>query len=115
MFGFDMLVCGVRGNQLPTEELNEEELEVYGVDWEDLQDDQLLQSQRDNNPQQEGWKSWAPRASGPCFSRTSFRWFTSKSGGYFGPDSAAVEAWYAQLSSYSFMDPCISQHAGDSW
>ncbi|EPQ50124.1 hypothetical protein GLOTRDRAFT_67157, partial [Gloeophyllum trabeum ATCC 11539] len=34
MFGFDMYVHGVRGDQLPEENLNEEELEVYGVDWE---------------------------------------------------------------------------------
>jgi hypothetical protein len=65
MFGFDMLVCGVRGDQLPEEELNEEELEVYGVDWEGLHDDQLLQSQRDNNPQREGWSSWIGRVGPP--------------------------------------------------
>lgn len=58
MFGFDMLIHGVRGDQLPEEELNEEELEVYGVDWEALHDEQLLQSQRDNNLQEEGWSSW---------------------------------------------------------
>ena len=49
MFGFDMLVHGVRGDQLPEEELSEEELEVYGVDWEGLLDEWLLQSQRANN------------------------------------------------------------------
>ncbi|KAF7311812.1 hypothetical protein MIND_00191700 [Mycena indigotica] len=34
MFGFDMLICGVRGDELPPEEegLSEEELEVYGID-----------------------------------------------------------------------------------
>ena len=58
MFGFDMLVHGVRGDQLPEEELNEAELEVYGVDWEALRDEQLLQSQRDNNLREEGWSSW---------------------------------------------------------
>jgi hypothetical protein len=65
MFGFDMLVCGVRGNQLPVEELNEEELEIYGVDWEGLHDERLLQSQRDNNLQQEGWTSWVGRVGPP--------------------------------------------------
>ena len=45
MFGFDMLVHSVRGDQLPEEELNEAELEVYGVDWEALRDKWLLQSQ----------------------------------------------------------------------
>ena len=34
MFGFDMLVHGVCGDQLPEDELHQEELEVYGVDWE---------------------------------------------------------------------------------
>jgi hypothetical protein len=34
MFVFDMYVNGVRGDRLPPEEenLNEEELEVYGID-----------------------------------------------------------------------------------
>jgi len=65
MFGFDMLVHGVRGDRLPEGELNEEELEVYGVDWEALHDDQFLRSQRDNNPQTEGWSSWAGRTGPP--------------------------------------------------
>jgi hypothetical protein len=65
MFGFDMLVYGVRGNQLPEEELNKEELEVYGVDWEGLHDDQLLHSHRDNNLPQEGWSSWIGRVGPP--------------------------------------------------
>jgi len=42
MFGFDMIVHGVRGDRLPEGELNEEELEVYGVDWEALRDEDLL-------------------------------------------------------------------------
>jgi hypothetical protein len=34
MFGFDMLVHGVRGDQVPQHDnLTEEEIEVYGVDW----------------------------------------------------------------------------------
>ena len=33
-FGFDMFVHGVCGDQFPDEQLNDEELEVYGVDWE---------------------------------------------------------------------------------
>ncbi|KAI0316586.1 hypothetical protein OF83DRAFT_1026042, partial [Amylostereum chailletii] len=41
MFGFDMLTQGVRGDVLPEENLSEQELEVYGVDWEGLQDDGL--------------------------------------------------------------------------
>jgi hypothetical protein len=39
MFGFDMLVHGVREDQLLEEELNEAELEVYRVDWKALQDE----------------------------------------------------------------------------
>ena len=42
MFGFNMLVHSICGNQLPEEYLTEEELEVYGVDWEGLHDEQLL-------------------------------------------------------------------------
>ncbi|KIM75586.1 hypothetical protein PILCRDRAFT_92035 [Piloderma croceum F 1598] len=47
-----------KGDQLPKKELNEAELEVYGVDWEALRDKQLLQLQRDNNLREEGWSSW---------------------------------------------------------
>ncbi len=47
MFGFDMLVHGVRGDQVPQHEnLTEEEIEVYGVDWAALQDDHILRSVR---------------------------------------------------------------------
>ena len=49
MFGFDMLVHGVRGDQLPQDanpSLTEEEIEVYGIDWAALQDDHILRSVR---------------------------------------------------------------------
>lgn len=66
MFGFDMFVHGVRGDQLPAEEqLAEEELEVYGVDWEGLHDERLLQSQRQNNSGNEGWSSWVGHVGPP--------------------------------------------------
>jgi hypothetical protein len=65
MFGFDMLVHGVRGDQLPEEDLTEEELEVYGVHWEGLHEEQLLRSQRANNPTSEGWSSWVGRIGPP--------------------------------------------------
>jgi hypothetical protein len=65
MFGFDMLVHGVRGDQLPEDDLPEEELEVYGVDWEGLHDEQLLNSQRANNPLSEGSDSWVGRVGPP--------------------------------------------------
>ncbi|KAF8129446.1 hypothetical protein K438DRAFT_1887482, partial [Mycena galopus ATCC 62051] len=54
MFVFDMLINGVRGNQLPDDVMSEEELEVYGIDWEGLRDDALLDSQWHNNPTAEG-------------------------------------------------------------
>jgi hypothetical protein len=64
LFGFDMMVHGVRGDRLP-EDLTEEELEVYGVDWEALRDERLLRSQRANNSDREGWSSWVGRAGPP--------------------------------------------------
>ena len=39
LFGFDMMVHGVCSDQLPEEAMTEEEMEVYGVDWEGLNDD----------------------------------------------------------------------------
>jgi hypothetical protein len=44
-----MLVHGVRGDTLPNDEMSQEELEVFGVDWEALRDENILRSQRDNN------------------------------------------------------------------
>lgn len=66
-FGFDSLVFGVRGNQLSRdeEEMSDEELEVYGVDWEGLQEDRLLRSRRENNATDEGWSSWTGRTGPP--------------------------------------------------
>ncbi|KAJ7808770.1 hypothetical protein B0H14DRAFT_2608561 [Mycena olivaceomarginata] len=44
---------------LPEEEnLIEEELEVYGIDWQGLRDDGVLQSQAQNNSRSEGSSSW---------------------------------------------------------
>ncbi|KAJ6562086.1 hypothetical protein B0H19DRAFT_943512, partial [Mycena capillaripes] len=72
MFVFDMLVDGVRGNQLPEEEaLSEEELEVYGLDWSGLRDDDLLASQRANNSIGEGATSWIGRVGPPPFADLS--------------------------------------------
>ncbi|KAJ7755308.1 hypothetical protein DFH07DRAFT_868420 [Mycena maculata] len=61
MFGFDMLVHGVRG----TDPLSTEELEVYGVDWEAIHDDSLLESRQENNPADEGSTSWIGRNGPP--------------------------------------------------
>jgi hypothetical protein len=58
MFGFDMLVHGIRGDQIPQHEnLTEEEIEVYGVDWAALQDDHILRSVRACSSD-EGSTSW---------------------------------------------------------
>ncbi|KAJ7120403.1 hypothetical protein C8R44DRAFT_623637 [Mycena epipterygia] len=64
LFGFDTLVHGARGHAL-VDELPEEELEVYGVNWEGLHDDALLQSQRNNNRAESGWNSWIGRTGPP--------------------------------------------------
>ncbi|KAJ6449897.1 hypothetical protein C8R45DRAFT_1057262 [Mycena sanguinolenta] len=52
MFVFDMFINGVRGDQLPPDEenLDEDELEVYGIDWRRLREDGVLHSQAQNNP-----------------------------------------------------------------
>ncbi|KII87837.1 hypothetical protein PLICRDRAFT_112417 [Plicaturopsis crispa FD-325 SS-3] len=66
MFGFDMLVHGVRGNQLPSnDDLSQDELEVFGIDWEGLREERLLQSQQSNNPRGEGATSWIGRTGPP--------------------------------------------------
>jgi len=57
MFGFDMLVHGLRGDQLPAsveEHITSEELEVYGVDWEALQNKRVLESARQNGQSDTG-------------------------------------------------------------
>ncbi|KAF8180323.1 hypothetical protein K438DRAFT_2171971, partial [Mycena galopus ATCC 62051] len=64
MFGFDMLVHGARGHALP-EDFTEDELEVYGVDWEGLHDEALLNSQQNNNTTEDGWSSWLDRVGPP--------------------------------------------------
>jgi hypothetical protein len=68
MFVFDMLVHGVRGDQInqePTNEMSEEELEVFGIDWEGLADDTILESRHANNGIGEGWSSWVGRVGPP--------------------------------------------------
>ncbi|KAJ6457388.1 hypothetical protein C8R45DRAFT_1056388 [Mycena sanguinolenta] len=67
MFVFDMFINGVRGDQLPPEEegLNEDELEIYGIDWQGLREDGILHSQAQNNPRDEGSSSWLGRTGPP--------------------------------------------------
>ncbi|KAJ3964015.1 hypothetical protein EV361DRAFT_812755 [Lentinula raphanica] len=48
LFGFDMLAHGLRGDSLDQFAMTDEELELFGVDWEGLQDESLLQSLRQN-------------------------------------------------------------------
>ena len=67
MFVFDMFVNGVRGDQLPPEEegLSMEELEVYGIDWQGLRDEAVLDSQHYNNPRTEDSSFWIGRTGPP--------------------------------------------------
>lgn len=66
MFGFDMLVHGVRGDQLP-EDLTNEELEVFGVDWDALREDRTLNRVRATAEAERGsgWSSWVGREGPP--------------------------------------------------
>ncbi|KAJ7178252.1 hypothetical protein C8R46DRAFT_1329376 [Mycena filopes] len=64
MFGFDMLALGVRGTDVG-EVMSDAELEVYGVDWEGLRDETLLESRQENNPADEGSTSWIGRSGPP--------------------------------------------------
>jgi hypothetical protein len=68
MFGFDMLVHGLRGDHLsdPAEEnLTDEELEVYGVDWEALQNEHILRSAQQNGQSDTGSTSWIRQVGPP--------------------------------------------------
>jgi hypothetical protein len=69
MFGFDMLTQGIRGTQLPTPAtttpMTDDELEVFGVDWDGLRDDSLLQSREANNSSTEGSSSWLGHSGPP--------------------------------------------------
>nr|GAT43777.1 predicted protein [Mycena chlorophos] len=67
MFVFDMFVNGVRGDQLPLEEegLSEEELEAFGIDWQEFRDEAILNSQHLNNSGLEGASSWIGRQGPP--------------------------------------------------
>ncbi|KAJ7137390.1 hypothetical protein C8R43DRAFT_1097897 [Mycena crocata] len=67
MFVFDMFVNGVRGDRLPEQEegLGDSELELYGIDWQGLRDEAVLDSQRQNNSMAEGSTSWVGRVGPP--------------------------------------------------
>ncbi|KAL0060558.1 hypothetical protein AAF712_012678 [Marasmius tenuissimus] len=57
MFGFDMLAHGYRGDNLASYPMTEEDLELFGVDWEGLHNDTLLRALRQNYSQ-DGATSW---------------------------------------------------------
>ena len=63
LFVFDSLVYGVRGDYIEAteDEMTLEELEVLGIDWEALRDDQVLASRDTNNARTEDWTSWIGR------------------------------------------------------
>ncbi|KAH9830557.1 uncharacterized protein C8Q71DRAFT_885632 [Rhodofomes roseus] len=68
LFGWDMYVHGVRGGQLASDSerpLSEQELEDYGVDFEGLADNALLESHEANNPEVEDVSSFLGRIPPP--------------------------------------------------
>ncbi|KAF8169970.1 hypothetical protein K438DRAFT_2061381 [Mycena galopus ATCC 62051] len=67
MFVFDMYVNGVHGDQLPQEEedLGKDKLEVYGIDWQGLCNNNILHSQAQNNSTTEGSSSWVGHTGTP--------------------------------------------------
>ena len=92
-----MLVHGIWGDQLPDkEELSTEELEVYGVDWEGLCNDELLQAWRQNNPVDKDGSSWAGQ-SGPLANLNKLS-VESPTGDLMqhkiSPLDRVVEGWY---------------------
>ncbi|KAJ7200862.1 hypothetical protein GGX14DRAFT_371909 [Mycena pura] len=68
MFVFDMYAYGVRGDRLPPEEenLTQEDLESYGIDWQALREDNILQSQNLNNSCHESDSSWVGQVGPPA-------------------------------------------------
>ncbi|KAF9070670.1 hypothetical protein BDP27DRAFT_1220296 [Rhodocollybia butyracea] len=65
MFGFDMLVRGIRGDAVDQYAMSDEELEVFGVDWEGLEDETLLRALRKNYEHEEGTSTWHGRHGPP--------------------------------------------------
>ncbi|KAJ7914589.1 hypothetical protein B0H13DRAFT_1872840 [Mycena leptocephala] len=58
---------GVLGSQTQTDAaaMSEEEMEVFGVDWEALRDDNLMDSREENNPINKESTSWLGRIGPP--------------------------------------------------
>ncbi|KAJ3755178.1 hypothetical protein EV360DRAFT_50223, partial [Lentinula raphanica] len=66
MWGFDMLVHGLRGDDLDQYAMSDAELEVFGVDWEGLQDEELLRTLRRNYAHEEGSNTWLGQRGPPA-------------------------------------------------
>ncbi|KAJ3803732.1 hypothetical protein F5876DRAFT_54176 [Lentinula aff. lateritia] len=64
-FGFDMFVQGFRGEALDQFAMSDEELEVFGIDWEGLEDEVLLRSLRKNYAHEDGTSTWLGRHGPP--------------------------------------------------
>ncbi|KAL0562770.1 hypothetical protein V5O48_019309, partial [Marasmius crinis-equi] len=62
MFGFDMVIQGFRGDAV--NDMTPEELEIFGVDWEALHDDDVLRAVRENYADAED-TSWIGRTGPP--------------------------------------------------
>ncbi|KAJ3964906.1 hypothetical protein EV361DRAFT_15798 [Lentinula raphanica] len=58
MWGFDMLAKGLRGDPLDQFAMSNEELELFGVDWEGLRDETILQSLRQNYAHEQDSNTW---------------------------------------------------------
>ncbi|KAJ3745963.1 hypothetical protein EV360DRAFT_97808 [Lentinula raphanica] len=58
MWGFDMIAQGLRGDSLDQFAMSDEELEEFGIDWEGLQDQDLLSSLRQNYAHEQGTNTW---------------------------------------------------------
>ncbi|KAF5366951.1 hypothetical protein D9757_010853 [Collybiopsis confluens] len=63
MFGFGMLLHGLRGEPL-AQHLSQEELELYGIDWDAYQEESILRHLR-RNYADEGASSWLGRRGPP--------------------------------------------------
>ena len=111
LFGFDMPVCGIRGNMVDDEDRqrvlmdmqSEDDLAVYGVDWEALQDPILAGSHLQHHPPSEGVTSWIGRV-GPPGNLNEVR--------VDPPETGLQEADVEGL--YSFISPILGGSDADS-
>ena len=120
MFNFDMLVHGVRGSEL-TDMMSFEELEVYGIDWEGIRDEDLLHSQQLNNRIDEGDTSWIGRSGppehlnevwvdspqDPITDENSHQWLRERLSQWLGraDDTSVISAWVHGLAYVRQINP----------